>query len=252
MKILLPEDLLNLTMAQFTKGNGQLMALGKVKASRFGEMVQNMKGIGDRTKPTDMDELFILMGILMLENGRMIKLMAEAHMNIWTVQSILVIGLKINNMAMELRYGQMEVLMKVIMNLVKNMELVLFNGLMEVLILENFIVTTYMEWDCTLGTMVENTKENGEQTKCKVMEHLSGKMVVDMLVSILKIRNKVTENSFGQTGDVTGENGKKVNNTVKDRTFQVKVLNDLENGETAKLCNGLKGNNLFEHNINLE
>ena len=101
MKISLLEDLLNLTMAQFTKGNGQLMALGKVKASKFGEMVQNMKGIGDRTKPTDMEELFILMGILMLENGRMIKLMAVALMNIWMVRSILVIGLKINSMAME-------------------------------------------------------------------------------------------------------------------------------------------------------
>jgi len=249
MKILLPEDLLNLIMAQFIKGNGQLMALGKVKASKFGEMVQNMKGIGDKIKLTAMEELFTLMGILMLESGRMIKHMAEALMNILTEQSILVIGLKINSTAMELRYGQMEVLLRVIMNLEKNMELELFNGLMEVLTLENFIVTIYTEWDYTLGKMVGNMKENGEQTKCMVMEHLSGQMVVDMLVSILKIRNKVTENSFGQMGDVIGENGKMENNTVKDRTFQVRVLNDLENGEMAKLCNGLKGNNLFENNI---
>jgi hypothetical protein len=179
----------------------------------------------------------------------MIKLMAEALMSILMVQSILVIGLKINSMAMELRYGQMEVLMKAIMNLVKNMELVLFNGLMVVLTLENFTVTIYMEWGYTLGKMVENMKENGEQTKCMVTEHLNGQMVVDMLVSILKIRNKDTENSFGQMGDVTEENGKMENNMVKDRTFQVRVLNDLENGEMARLCNGLKGNNLFENNI---
>jgi hypothetical protein len=52
-------------MEQFIKGNGQLMALEKVKAFKFGEMVQNMKGIGDKIKLTDMGELSIPMGILM-------------------------------------------------------------------------------------------------------------------------------------------------------------------------------------------
>jgi hypothetical protein len=74
-------------------------------------------------------------------------------------------------------------------------------------------------------------------------------MVADMLVNISKIKNKATENSFGQMADVIEGNGKMENNMVKDHTFQVRVLNDLENGEMAKLCNGLKGNNLFENNI---
>ena len=74
-------------------------------------------------------------------------------------------------------------------------------------------------------------------------------MVADMLVNILKIKNKAMENSFGQTGDVTEENGKMVNNMVKDRIFQVRVLNDLENGGMGKLYNGLKDNNLFENII---
>jgi hypothetical protein len=215
MKILLPEDLLNLIMAQFIKGNGQLMALGKVKASKFGEMVLNMKGIGDKIKLTAMEELFTLMGILMLESGRMIKHMVEALMNILTERSILVIGLKINSTAMELRYGQMEVLMRVIMNLEKNMELELFNGLMEVLTLENFIVTIYTEWDYTLGKMVGNMKENGEQTKCMVKEFLVGLMEGNISESIMKIKRKGLENLyFKMEEDIVG-NGLMVNKLVK-------------------------------------
>ena len=123
MIILLPEGLMSLIMAQFTKVNGQLMGLGKAKAYKSGEMVQNMKGIGEETKLMDMVESFILMGILTLENGKMTRHMVEVLMSILMERSILAIGLKINNMAMELRYGQMEVRMKVIMNLEKNTEL---------------------------------------------------------------------------------------------------------------------------------
>ena len=174
MIILLPEGLMSLIMAQFTKVNGQLMGLGKAKAYKSGEMVQNMKGIGEETKLMDMVESFILMGILTLENGKMTRHMVEVLMSILMERSILAIGLKINNMAMELRYGQMEVRMKVIMNLEKNTELEHFSGLMGVLTLVNFIVIIFMEWGYTLGKMVESMKENGEQTKCMEMEHSSG------------------------------------------------------------------------------
>ena len=60
------------------------------------------------------------------------------------------------------------------MNLEKNMALEHFNGSMEVLILENFIVIIYMAWGCTLGKMVESMKENGEQIKCMAMALSSG------------------------------------------------------------------------------
>ena len=76
-------------------------------------------------------------------------------------------------------------------------------------------------------------------------------MVADMLVNISKIKNKATENSFGQMAGVIEGNGKMENNMVKDHTFQVRVLNDLENGEMVKLCNGSRGNNLFEITITL-
>ena len=165
---------MSLITAQFTKGNGHPMALGKAKDSRSGETAQNTKDIGEKTRQTAMAELFIPMGMPTSESGRMIKRMAEALMNILMGQSILAIGSRINSMAMGLRCGQMEALMKAIMNLEKNMALEHFNGSMEVLILENFIVIIYMAWGCTLGKMVESMKENGEQIKCMAMALSSG------------------------------------------------------------------------------
>lgn len=165
---------MSLITAQFTKGNGHPMVLGKAKDSRSGETAQNTKDIGEKTRQTAMAELFIPMGMPTSESGRMIKRMAEALMNILMGQSILAIGLRINSMAMGSRCGQMEALMKAIMNLEKNMALEHFNGSMEVLILENFIVIIYMAWGCTLGKMVESMKESGEQIKCMAMALSSG------------------------------------------------------------------------------
>ena len=165
---------MSLITAQFTKGNGHPMALEKAKDSRSGETAQNTKDIGEKTRQTAMAELFIPMGMPTSESGRMIKRMAEALMNILMGQSILAIGSRINSMAMGSRCGQMEALMKAIMNLEKNMALEHFNGSMEVLILENFIVIIYMAWGCTLGKMVESMKENGEQIKCMAMALSSG------------------------------------------------------------------------------
>lgn len=87
-------------MAQFIRGNGQLMALGKARGFRSGGMAQNTKDIGSGIRPMAMAELFIRMGIPMLESGRMIRHMVGVLMNTWMALSILVIGSRINSMDM--------------------------------------------------------------------------------------------------------------------------------------------------------
>ena len=106
------------------------------------------------------------------------------------------IGKKINNMAMEQRFGQTAQFMKAIMKWAKNMALACFHGLMVALTQANFIIIISMEEEYTLGVIPENTKENGEQIKCMVKGFLVGLMEGNILESIMKIKKKVLANLF--------------------------------------------------------
>jgi hypothetical protein len=70
--------------------------------------------------------------------------------------------------------------MKEIMNMEKNMELELSNGLMAQLILANFITIIFTEKEFILGLIIENMKENGKQIKCMGKAHLHGRMDVNI------------------------------------------------------------------------
>lgn len=60
----------------------------------------------------------------MKEIGLMIKLMVLEHINMQTVQLMLEIGLKINNMVKELKLGQMELVTMETTKMEKKMEMV--------------------------------------------------------------------------------------------------------------------------------
>ena len=61
-----------------------------------------------------------------------------------------------------------------IMNMERNMEQALLNGLTTHNILENSITITSMAKVYIHGQMEENTKENGETIKCMAKAHLLG------------------------------------------------------------------------------
>jgi len=67
-------------------------------------------------------------------------------------------------------------IMKVIMNMEKNMELATSVGLMGHAILENFTITIYMAKVFILGKMVANMKANGRQIECMEKAHSHGLM----------------------------------------------------------------------------
>ena len=75
------------------------------------------------------------------------------------------------------------------------------------LILENSTIIIFTEKVYTPGLMAESMKENGEQTKCMVKVPLVGLMDENTLDNTQKIKREDMENLFGQTGDVTEENG---------------------------------------------
>ena len=64
-----------------------------------------------------------------------------------------------------------------------------------------------MEKECILGPITENMKENGKLTKCTEKAHSLGLMAENILENIVKIKRKVTVNSFGQMEDATEVNG---------------------------------------------
>lgn len=155
-------------------------------------------------------------------------------MNILMEQSTLETGKKINNMDTEWKLGQMLPSMKEIMNMEKNMELEPSSGPTAPHILVNFITIMSMEKECILGLIIENTKENGKQTKCTVKAHSLGQMGGNILESTRKIKRRAMENLSGQMGDVTEENGSMANNMEKELILQVEVRRNMENGRKAK------------------
>jgi hypothetical protein len=61
----------------------------------------------------------------------------------------------------------------------------------------------------------------------------------NMLVNTQKIKKKVTENLFGQTEDVTEENGLMENSMAKEHMLQVLDKKSTENGEKERELDGL-------------
>ena len=72
---------MNLITELFIMDNGQEMVWEKVKEFRYGKMAVSIKDTGEMIKPTDMEDLFILMETAFKVSGWMIKHMGEELMN---------------------------------------------------------------------------------------------------------------------------------------------------------------------------
>jgi hypothetical protein len=192
------------------------------------------------------DVSFIPMVMFTKESGSMIRLMVVGPTFTWMEHNTLVNGERINSTDSELKLGLMVLNMKVIMNMERNMEPVLSNGLMDPCTSESFITTTSTAREFIPGQTAVSTRENGATTRCMEREPSLGQMVASMLVSTLMIRNKVTESSSGLTADATRATGKEVSNTARVCTSLARAMRSMENGKTASAFVGLERKALSE------
>ena len=152
------------------------MVTVREKELRYGKMALNILVTGNKTRQMARADLYMLMAMCMKEIGITTKLRGEARMTIWTEPNMSVTGKKTGNMAMELKHGQIKLSMRAITNTGRSMVSVPLNGQMVHLTLVNSTITIFMEKECTLGQIIEGTRENGEPTRCTAKVPLPGSM----------------------------------------------------------------------------
>lgn len=171
---------MNWIMEQFTRVSGPKRALDMARVSRSGRTAASMRATGRMTWPTAEAVLSIPMEMSTKENGLMIRLMDAVPMFTWTELNILASGEKTSSTVSVLRHGLTVPSMKATTSMVKSMELVPLSGLTARCTSENFIITTFMEKECTLGQTVASMKESGAITKCTAKERSPGLMAESM------------------------------------------------------------------------
>lgn len=121
------------------------------------------------------------MAMFTKENGRMIRLTDKESILMLMVQDTKDNGLRINNMAMVLKDGQMVPLMKVNIHKERSMEKENSPGLTLVHSLAISLTTIFMEVVSMNGQMEEFILVIGKITRWKVMEPSLGQMAENML-----------------------------------------------------------------------
>ena len=225
-------------MELYTTVNGPKMATERAEELKSGKTVASTLAIGKMIKPTVRGDSFIPMVTYTTENGSTIRPKVEVLMSTWTVPNMSETGKKIDNMDMESRPGLITPFMKAFTSMVRSTVSELLSGLKAPLTSVNFITTVFTERVCTHGPTTENTRVNGEPTKCTVTEHLLGLMVENMLVSTPMTRRRGMENSFGQMVDAIEENGSMVNSMAKEHTLQAQVQRSMVSGKMEKESDG--------------
>ena len=84
------------------------------------------------------------------------------------------------------------------------------------------------------GVMGDNMKENGKITKCTERESSHGRTVEDMMDSMLTIKKKAMESSFGPMEEATKGSGKMESKTAEASTKIKKEFKSQECGVMAK------------------
>ena len=210
----------------------------KEKVSSCGKTAASTKAIGRTIKLMDREDLSTLMETVISVSGSMIRLMAEALMNIWTAQTMSETGKRTNNMDTALRHGQMLPSTKVTTSMERSTVSEPLSGLMALPTSENFIITTFTAREFTHGQTTESTRVNGALIKCMEKGLLPGLITVSTSESTPKIRRRATENSSGQMAGAIGVNGLMVSNTEKEHTLPVKALKNTESGKKEKELDG--------------
>lgn len=109
----------------------------------------------------------------------MIRLMGKGNIFIWMVRSIKVNGLMINSMDKELNNGLMEPVMKENICKVKNITKETLIGQMDLITKEISMIIILKVLVHIPGLMVDNILDNGLIIKCMVMVNLPGLMAED-------------------------------------------------------------------------
>ena len=150
------------------------------RASRSGQMVPSTKASGPIIKPMARADSSMLMETSILVIGSTIRLRAMVSIYILTEPSIRVNGKTISNMETGMRHGQMVLVTRDNMIKVRNKVRAFSNGLMALLLTENFLRTISMATVNTAGPMVEYILVHGKTTKWKVKEFSPGLMADGM------------------------------------------------------------------------
>lgn len=141
------------------------------------------------------------MVIFTMAIGRTIRLMASGNILIQMEHNMRAIGWTISNMDKEKNTGLMVLNMKALINTERKMALDNFYGLINLLIAELSLTTTFMDMASTDGQTTESTQVIGSTTKCTVQVFSLGLMAENTRVNTLTTRSKDTVCSHGQMED---------------------------------------------------
>ena len=148
-----------------TQDNGTPV-LEMVFVVKCGQMVQDMKAIGNLIKLTVKENLSMLTEIFMKVSGSMTKPMVKELIPTLTEPTIMEIGSTINNMVSEWNPGLMALNMRETISMEKRREKESLHLLTEVITKENLNKTRYADTESTTGQMVSNMTDNGVIIKC--------------------------------------------------------------------------------------
>lgn len=133
---------------------------------KCGQMVQDMKAIGNLIKLTVKENLSMLTEIFTRASGSMTKLMEKVLIRMPTELTIMEIGSTINNMVSEWSPGLMVLSTKEIISMERKRVKENLHLLMEVITKVNLNKTRYVDTESTTGQMVSNMMDNGVIIKC--------------------------------------------------------------------------------------
>ena len=133
---------------------------------KCGQMVQDMKAIGNLIKLTVKENLSMLTEISTRASGSMTKLMGKVLIRMPTEPTIMEIGSTINNMVSEWSPGLMVLSTKEIISMERKRVKENLHLLMEVITKENLNRMRYVGMESTTGQMVSNMMDNGVIIKC--------------------------------------------------------------------------------------
>jgi len=137
---------------------------------KCGQMVQDMKAIGNLIKLTVKENLSMLTEIFTRASGSMTKLMGKVLIRMPTEPTIMEIGSTINNMVSEWSPGLMVLSTKEIISMERKRVKENLHLLMEVITKENLNRMRYVGTESTTGQMVSNMMDNGVIIKCTEKE----------------------------------------------------------------------------------
>lgn len=151
------------------QGNG-IQVSEMVLVAKCGQMVQDMKAIGNLIKLTAKANLSMLTVIFTRVNGSTTKLMVKVLILTQTEPTIMVIGSTINNMVSEWSLGLMVLNTKVTTSTGRKRAKENLHLLMEAIMRVSLNKTRYADMENTTGLMVSNMMDNGVIIKCTEKE----------------------------------------------------------------------------------